>query len=195
MIRRLHRLFKDCRALATIELAIFLPVLLVLLIGTVEFGRLAIIQIKLDKVANSLADFVTQGTTVTQSGLDAYTATVPQIMKPFTYSGGVVYSSVVQTNVPIPPCDGTGSLSCITWQYKPDASTPNSRIGGVTDNADLPGNYAVLPAQNVIVVEVFFNYAPMLGATASYVPGLAARQLYKIAVFKPRLNNLTNLGL
>ncbi len=187
----LRRLAANNSGVALIEFALVMPLLLVLFIGTVEFGRLAIIQIKLDKAANTMADLVTQGTSVTQEQLNDFAGILPQIMQPFNYSGSVVFSSVVQTSVPIPPCDGTGSLSCITWQHKATPSGPDSRIGAPADNATLPGGYDVHPAENVIVAEIFFNYAPMINATAYFVPSLQAQQLYKIAVFKPRQGTLT----
>jgi len=70
--------------------------------------------------------------------------------------------------------------------------TDASKIGTVGGAATVPGGYAVIPGQNVIIAEAFYYYTPLLGAT-NIVSAFTAQTLYKSAVYKPRQGMLTTL--
>jgi hypothetical protein len=163
-----------------------------ILFGVVEMGRYTVIHMKLDKAANAMGDFVTQGTAVTTALLDSHAAAVPYIIKPFTFSGTIIFTSAVFFVTPLPPCTGT-NVPCITWQYRPVGSSP-SKIGQPGGNATIPGRYTILPDQNIIVAEVYFRYEPLLDATAQIIPSLRPHDIYKTAVYKPRIGTLTCLS-
>lgn len=83
MLAAFHRLRRESRAVATIELAIVLPVLAIMALGAVDFVRGFTFKIKLQQYAQSGADFVVangedlptaadvKAQVVTLSGLDA----------------------------------------------------------------------------------------------------------------------------
>lgn len=176
---------------ALLEFAIVLPVLLAILVGMIEFARYIVIHQKLDKTANAMADFVTQGTSVSCSQLNSFASAANQIMAPYDFSGQIIFSSVAFYNNPIPPCQGQ-QVACIAWQHG-TAGEHASFIGVPGGNATMPGGYQVIQGQNVIVAEAFFDYAPLLTGTSFIVPTLAAHTLYKAAVYKPRQGTLTAL--
>jgi hypothetical protein len=187
VIQAYLRLKRCTSGVALVEFALVLPLLILIMLGTIELARYAIIHQKLDKAANAMADFVTQGSSVSIANLQDFASTMGQIMKPYNYSGSVVFSSVGFYHVPIPPCAGA-DVSCIAWQYT--VGNGVSHIGTPGGNAMLPGSYTVLENQNAIVGEVFFDYVPILTATPTFIPTLAPHQLYKIAVYKPRQGTL-----
>ena len=43
--------------------------------------------------------------------------------------------------------------------------------------------------ENIIIAEVYYNYVPMIGGGV-----LSGKTLYKIAIYRPRLGDLTALG-
>jgi hypothetical protein len=149
---------------------------------------------KIDKIANSMADFVTQGTTVSRNELDNFAAVASRdIMQPYTFRGTIVFSSVASYASLTPPC--AVKTNCLNWQYRALGGLgDNSRIGSNTNGtATLPGAYTVTAGQNVIVAEVFDHYQPLLSVSANFLSAFNAQTIYKIAVFKPRLGTLTTL--
>jgi Flp pilus assembly protein TadG len=174
------------------EFGLILPLLMLILFGTLELARFALIHQKLDKLANAMADFATQGTSICTGDLDGYASATPQIMRPFDFSGTIIFSSIIHFNNGVPPCVGE-NVSCISWQAK-RLGNDNSQIGSEGGNANLPSGYTVTPGQNVIATEVYMNFTPMLSFTGTLIPALGDQQIYKTAVFKPRQRNLTVLG-
>jgi hypothetical protein len=189
--RLMHFLRASETGVALIEFAVTLPVLLVMLVGMIELTYVTLVNQKLDKVAGSMSDFATQGRTISVSDINAFALAVPQIMRPFTFSGTVVFSSVANFRNPSPPCLTT-NVPCIAWQ-RAILGGDGSRIGGAGGIATLPDNYPVLTGQNVIVAEVFHNYTPLLGTSASFIAAFSAQQFYKVAISKPRQGTLTTL--
>jgi Flp pilus assembly protein TadG len=187
------RLLKDCSSgTAMIEFGLVLPLLMLMLLGTIEISRFAILNQKVDKVANSMADFVTQGTSVSGANLSSFATAATEIMKPYSYTGTIVFSSVSFINAPVGSCNTVGAV-CITWQCK-KLGGGASKIGGQGGNATLPGGYTVSSGQDVIVAEAVFDYTPFVSLTGTLIPALAPRPIYKAAIYKPRqglLNSLT----
>jgi len=198
MTRHLKHFMQSCNTgVALIEFAFVLPLLLIMLIGMIELTNYTIINQKLDKVATSMANFVTQGTTVGVSELNFYAEVVPQIMSPYTFSGTVVFSSVANGIPPnCPPnaiCSPPPPCSCISWQHSILGADP-SQIGSPGGVATLPSGYTVLSGQNIIVAEAYQHYAPLLSISGNFVPAFTPQTLYKIAIFKPRQGSLNTLG-
>lgn len=193
-MRRLFRRhsIKDCNSgLALVEFALVLPLLLYICLGIIEFSRLAIIHQKLDKAANSMADFVTQGTCISTGDMDTFTSALNNILRPFAFDGSVIFSSLVNSSGAIGPC-ASNQPGCISWQYR-SAGSDGSHIGTAGANAALPGSYVVLPGQNAIVAELSLDYEPMLALSSTFIPGLGSHNIYKIVVYKPRQGTLTTI--
>lgn len=186
------RLITCQRANALIEFALVLPLLLAFLLGMIEMGRYTIIQQKLDKVTFAMADFVTQSTTVRESDLNGFVLAVPEIMKPFNFSGSVIFSSVTVPSAAIAGCPVI-NITCIAWQRRP-LGGDTSRIGAQGGGATLPGGYAIIAGQDVIVAEVFYDYTPLIVSAGNFIPAFGPHQLYKAAVYKPRQGMLTQIA-
>lgn len=192
MIKKLRQLlFQNNSGNALIEFGITIPILVIMLIGTIETGRYFIIIQKLDKIANSMADFTTQGTVVTRADLDAYSDAIPEIMKPFTFDGTVIFSSVAYFDLPTGACTGQ-KVDCITWQYT-KLGNAGSKVGAPGGNATIPGGYNVGEGENLISAEISYNYTPLLAGSASIIPAFSPHILYKAAFFKPRQGTLVSL--
>ena len=178
--------------MAMVEFGLLLPVLAVFLFGTIEVSRYLLLNQKLDKAVNAMADFATQGLNIRTAEIDGYAAAIPQIMKPFSFNGTVIFTSAIHYNNGIPPCQDA-SVVCISWQVR-KLGNDTSKIGAVGDGATLPDGYEVKPGQNVIAAEIYMDYQPLLSISGTLIPSLAAHKLYRVVAYKPRARNLGILG-
>jgi Flp pilus assembly protein TadG len=173
-----------CRSdgVAAMEFALNLPLLLLLSFGGFEVSRLLLIQQKTDKIAYIVADVISQSTTSTLSNaqITQIMTAAAQVMNPMTFgpNGYVIVNSVTKT--------GNNSPK-VSWQRTGGGTmTKTSQVGAVNGTATLPGGITLVDKDNVIIVEVFYNYTPLFGA--GYV---ASKQFYRTAIYKPRLGSLT----
>jgi hypothetical protein len=189
-----HAGFIKCKSgAALIEFALALPILVALLVGTVEVSRFAILNLKLDKAANAMADFVAQGNIVRNRDLDTFANTIPQIMKPFSFTGTIIFSSVGSFTSAVGACRAN-STNCIAWQQK-RLGTGNSALGGQgSSNVPLPSGYIIPRGQDLIVAEIRYSYRPLLPITSSIITSLVPQSIYKIALHRPRQGALTTLS-
>jgi hypothetical protein len=189
-----RNILRDCRAIALVEFALALPVLLLFLLGTIEFGRFAILHQKLDKAAHTMADLVTQSRTICATDLDDFASAIPQIMKPFTFDGGIIFNSIVGSSEenPLPACEGLSDSPCIAWQH--NRSAYMSMIGSAGGSPTLPSGYILLPEDNIIAVELFYEYNALLSATNTLAHIFLPQRIQKTTIYKPRQNgSLTTL--
>ncbi len=168
---------------AAMEFALLAPLLLLMGFGAFEVTRYLLVEEKSDKVAYIIADVIAQdtATTLTISELDQTMYAATKIMDPFPFgaSGYVIVSSVSRT--------GSSNPMKVSWQYKGGGTMVRaSKVGVVGGTAVLPGNLSIADKENVIVVEVYYLYTPLFAA--GYVNAL---ELYRTAIFKPRLGALT----
>lgn len=178
---RLCGLWRDNRGVAAIEFALLLPVLVMLLIGSIEVTMKIWSTQKAEKLSVTLADVVAQSQSVTMSDLTKLTGSVDRIMDPFPFgtNGVVIISSVYRAQ-------DTTEVK-VNWQFKTSGSlSVVSKIGEEGDDADMPEDLALNERENVIVAEVFYKYEPI-------APGLMFDDVvvYRRAFFKPRLGALT----
>ena len=193
MQRRIHSLsiFMRCRTGASaLEFALVFPLFLMIFVGLVEVGRFLYLQQKVDTIASAMADFASQTDNLTRADLNSYASASNQLMRPFQFSGSIIFTYVFnyQAN-PQPPCGV--NTPCVVWQYEPIG--PNgSKIGTTGNNPVLPNNYHVPTAQGVVVAEAFYFYQPLFPiplittGIGSFGPFFSPETLYSIAISKTR---------
>ncbi|MBN8543549.1 MAG: pilus assembly protein [Alphaproteobacteria bacterium] len=168
--------------IAVTEFAIASGFFMILLLGGFELSRAVLVNQKVEKVAYITADVTSQATVLTADQMDEYLLAASQVMDPFEFAENGV---VIVTSVERDP----GDVQRIRWQYEGGGSLEaESRVGlavGVT--AVLPEGLIINERDNVIVAEVFYRYTPMFAANGLY----EETDIYKTAVFKPRLGALT----
>jgi Flp pilus assembly pilin Flp len=184
MLNRLRKLWRDKRGVAAIEFALLLPMLVALLIGSLEVTFKIWSTQKAEKLSVTLSDVIAQSQSVSSSDLTKLTGAIDRIMDPFAFGpddGKVIISSAYVAQ------DET--VAKVNWQCKFPPSggfTADSKLGVEGDNAVLPTGFTMAPRDNVIVAEVFYKYVPI-------APGLMFDEstVYRRAMFKPRLGALT----
>ncbi len=204
MLKTFHRFKRSDSGVAAIEFSIILPVMIIILIGIIETSRMARFDQKLKSATFQLADLVTQNDEVTNTMLTQYTNAVSQIMDPYEFEGTVIFTSVASLDLrPRPGRDDAvadpavsaaradvGCLGgCIVWQRRTIGSG-SSRVGTAGGEASMPNEYELLGTQNVMVVEIFANYTPMLEISRNLIEAFTDRETYAVAVYKPRMDSL-----
>lgn len=184
MLNRLRKLWRDKTGVAAIEFALLLPMLVALLIGSLEVTFKIWSTQKAEKLAVTLSDVIAQSQSVTGSDLTKLTSAIDRIMDPFAFGpneGAVIISSVYVAQ------DET--VAKVNWQCKFPPSggfSAISKFGLEGATAVLPAGFTMAPRDNVIVAEVYYKYVPI-------APGVMFDEsvVYRRAMFKPRLGALT----
>jgi len=182
---RIIRFLRDQAGLAYLEFAFALPLLLMLFLGGVEVTRYILIVQKTEKIAATVADLTAQSQTTTSSELSIIIQAASQVMQPFSFgsNGYVIISSVTKTGTNAP---------VVNWQYSGGGTwTQTSQVGTTGHTASLPSGFTMVDKDNIIIAEVYYNYAPMLSIRNNV---MGSSRIYKTAIFKPRLGDLSVLG-
>jgi Flp pilus assembly protein TadG len=175
-----RQLWANDEGVAGIEMAIITPVLLILLCGGGEICLYARSHFQASQMASTVADAVSRYKAITSSDITSIFTVSSEIMgtADFKENGTVILTSVSRTG---------GATPTVAWQCKAGPIESASKIGKVSETATLPGNLPLDATDNVIVAEVFYQYSPLF---ADSLP--VEKQLYKTAVFRPRLGSLTS---
>ena len=189
MLNRLRKLRRNNRGVAAIEFALLLPMLILLMVGSLEVTFKIWATQKAEKLSVTLADVIAQSQEVTTSDLSSLVSAVDKIMEPFPFGedGVVIISSVY---LPPPPEDEEVGEPIVNWQrkFREDGGLDaESKIGDEDEDAVLPVGFDMYERENCIVAEVFYKYTPIM-------PGLLFDEAvtYRRSFFKPRLGALTD---
>lgn len=187
MTKRLFRFLsgfaRDRRGSVLMELAIGLPILVVILLGCFEAARFVLLDQKLARAAASTADLVAQADGITEAQVTDIFDAADATATPFDLGGEgrVIITSVIRP---------TSAAATVAWQrISAGTYAATSAIGTTGQTATLPTGLTLRQGENVIVAEVFYDYAPIfLGATK-----FTATSLYEVAYNRPRIINLTQV--
>jgi len=168
---------------SAIEFGLLLPMLITLLIGSLEVTFKLWSTQKAEKLAVTLSDVVAQSEEVQGTDITALTDVVDKIMEPFAFGtkGKVIITSVYREV-------GEDTKPKVNWQCPgPGSYSATSKLGAAGADATLPQGFELNEKENVIVAEVFYEYEPL-------APGLLFDKdaIYRRALFKPRLGVLVD---
>ena len=145
--------FRDRTGVAAIEFAIILPMMLVMLFGTVEFSSALAVDRKVSLVARALANLTSQGTQATSTDLANYYVAGNKIMTPYAAPNMTI------TELYIDPSSGNARVQ---WS---DGYAPHGLKQVITIPSTLiatnPSTGAINPNQYVILSEVNTTYTPL----------------------------------
>lgn len=176
----LSRLRRDEDGLSAIEMALILPILVLLSAGTIEYSRLLLLSQKLQSAAFNLADLTARDKELTGEGMTNIFLAIDQVVRPFDFSdsGRAIVTSIGADEDDDPiinwQCDGAGMFAA------------GSLIGsGDGEEAAVPGGIGLREGETLIAAEIFYDFTPLFGI------GLPRQTLRRIAIFKPRLGELS----
>lgn len=174
-----RRLVQRKDGIAATEMALLAPMLLLLCFGGAETWLLVRTHFQAAQMASTAADVIARYKSVTSADISGIFAVSAEVMgaRDFDRSGTVVLSSIAT--------DDKGNAT-VAWQCTGGGLGSSSRVGNIGKAASLPRGLVLGPSDNIIVAEVFYRYAPLLGWAAQEMT-----LVYKDALFRPRLGDLT----
>lgn len=168
------------KGVAAVEFALTLPIWITLLLGAMDGSYCLIINERVDRIAYSVTDIVTQYKNITISNLNDITLAAGELMQPFSFGANGV---VIVTSIYKPP----GQNPTIRWQYTGGGSlVASSQIGTTGSSPVMPSGLVINDNDNVIVSEVFYKFDPLFLSAELFSAGT----IYRTAVYKPRLSPL-----
>jgi Flp pilus assembly protein TadG len=186
----MNKILKSESGLAYLEFAIALPILMILFLGSIEISRCFLIIQKVEKTVSTIGDVTAQTdaniSPLTTAKMSQLMSAVDDMMSPYSSGANDPKISTIITNI-----TKTGTASpIINWQYCGGGSlVVNSKLGKIIgSNATMPSGLILVDGEEIIIAEVFYNFTPIIGNNRF----LAGFQIYRTAVFMPRLGALTN---
>jgi hypothetical protein len=167
----------NCRGAVSVELALLLPLLIMLLTGAVETINYVLLNQKLERTSATLSDLVSQSRRMSEGLMLNLFASVDEVMRPYDLrtEGSVLVTSVSLSN----------GAARIDWQRSSGGGGHDSALGKQGEAPSLPAGLVLRDGDNVIVCEAWFVYDPVL------LNGLLHKStLYRTAVFRPRFGRL-----
>jgi len=168
--RAVPDLVADRRALAAVEFAFILPVMMVMLFGTVEFSSAIAIDRKITLMARTLSDLTSQATTVSSTDLTNFFAASTGIMTP--YPTATLNTTITQIYV------DSSLKPTVKWSQ---GSAP------ISDPVTVPTSLAVADTY-LIYSQVSYNYVPTVG----YVLAKGGITMSDSAFTRPRQSKCVN---
>jgi Flp pilus assembly protein TadG len=161
------RFHSDRRGAIAVEFGLLLPIMVLLLCGAFELTRLARASSRAANAAQTIADLISQQSSVSSSSMANFCAAGRIVMIPFLSSGFAATAASVTYS---------GTARSVDWQ---DTTCGNATsIGTATA---LATNYTANAKDSVIIVRVSYSYTPVF---STYVaPSL---QLTRLAYVRPR---------
>jgi Flp pilus assembly protein TadG len=147
-MRRLDSFLRCRRGIAAAEFALILPLMVLVLAGTVELGNALLLDRKVTRAAHTAADLVAQARSVTTAELDDVFDAVQQILQPFPAT-----MQITVTSVYLDP--STTSLRVVWSQSRNGTAHPQG------SSFTLPQANMLLPGESVIVSEISYGYSPL----------------------------------
>ena len=178
--RPLRRFLRSERGIAATEFALTIPIWTALLLGTCDGAYCLIVNERTDRIAYTVTNIVTQQQTVSKAQLDNIMLAAGQLMQPFTFGNQGI---VIVTSIYKP----AGATPVIEWQYSGGGTLGrSSKIGKPGGTVTLPNGLTLNDNDNVITAEVYYVFTPMF-INAAY---LTSGDVYRVAIYKPRLSQL-----
>ena len=177
-----QRLRSDRSGIAAVEFALVLPVMLLFSLGVAEVGRFALLNLKLQHVATTMADLASRDEQLTLAAVQSMFSAAEHIANPFDIANdGVVILSGAGVEAKAP--------AAVFWQQRGAGKLgQTSGIGKSGESARLPADLILRDGETVVVAEAIFHYRPWL------LRVLPETVLRRVAYFRPRLGTLRNLS-
>jgi Flp pilus assembly protein TadG len=168
---RVRKFSTDASAVAATEFAIVVPFMLLLYVGGVELADGMAINVKVSATAHSVADMVTQNTSLSTAQMQNILTGASVIIAPYPVTGSLLSITVSEIS-----SDASGNLS-LQWSQSYNGTsfgagrtsltglTVPTSLNGTAGNANNANNQN--DQVSFIVSEVSYAYTPNLGYVVS----------------------------
>jgi len=190
----LRRFARGVQGIATIEFAIAVNVLVIMLIGSIDITQYALTLQKAEKTVNAVNDMVSQlGPYLNPSHIQKTTLTgilnngMPSLLAPYTVTG--TNSSITLSDVNQNPAGPPK----VNWHFCSGSNTNcQTTIQVVNGGISVGGSQlAMSSGDEVIIVELFMQYTPPINANFIFGNSNHSISIYKYLISIPRNPPLT----
>ena len=155
MLRRIRQFRGSQSGLAAVEFALIAPVLVTLLLGTVELCNALDCHQKVTMLASTSADLVSQATSVSATDMSNIFGAVDAIIYPFAAANAkIVVSSIVS--------DGNGG-GTVAWSQEQNTTALTVGSSVTLPDGLMPKDECALDACSVILAQVTYEYTSQFG--------------------------------
>ncbi|WP_122519245.1 TadE/TadG family type IV pilus assembly protein [Pannonibacter phragmitetus] len=174
-----RRLIRDRGGVAAVEFALILPLLLIVMIGTAETTSALNYKRKISQVAFSMADLVSQSSSLSSGDISDIMVAARAIMEPFPSDGLTVVIAGVSFD--------SNSKASVDWSVNQTGGTPWSK--GSVPPVTFPAGTA-RPGTSLIIGRASNTYIPLFASMAQSIFPRAAEIFMEDTYFLlPRLSD------
>jgi hypothetical protein len=180
-----RRLAADCRASAAVEVALTVPLLLLLVFGMVDVANYLMTVDRVHRLAAASSDLLARAQTLHQADVSDVLNAVSDMAQPLNIlaSGGIIVTGVARV-------DSDGGQR-VRWQQRmPGNLGMTSKVGAVNGAASLPPGLSRQDGDTVIFGEAFYTFSPFVFSKGFFGIGNPTLQLYAETANRPRLGSL-----
>lgn len=142
----------DKRGVAAVEFAMLVPIMFMLLVGTVEFSQALTIDRRVTQIASSSADLIARQKSITTSDIAGIMQIIDHLLRP--YDTAPLRVTVLNVIADI----NNAANTTVCWSYE-----HNGGAGSYAKGATYPLPAGIVEAGNsVIVAEVTYAYQPLI---------------------------------
>lgn len=153
---RIQRFRENVKGVAAIEFAMIVPLLMMMLIGTLEFGTALTIDRRVSKISSSVADLVSRTDRVNDDDLVFMADKIARsILSPYDYAPTTIHFVQVKAD------PNNAALTTVDWgeSYKNGVAIADKYSNG--DSYAMPAGL-MSAGTSMIVAEVTYDYTPMI---------------------------------
>ncbi|MGR6431361.1 TadE/TadG family type IV pilus assembly protein [Rhizobium sp. PAMB 3174] len=180
--RVVQRLRADRRGVSAIEFALIMPILVILLAGTVDLGQALIVNRKVNQISSTVADMISRSSSWKTADVDVILAGSATILQPFSTNGLTIQLAVIDV--------ATDLSTTVNWSvgYQVTALTK-----GAASPLDIPNDVKTSGVQ-MIVVETKYSLVTPFTSLLSAATGVTSYNYDKFHFTRPRIGDTLTLN-
>jgi Flp pilus assembly protein TadG len=156
MRQRIAQCRADCRAVGAVEFAMILPLMMVLLFGTIEISNGFAVDRKVTLLTRTLSDLTSRSSSVSVVDLTNFFTIGGAIMQP--YDPAPLKATITEVYI-----DPATSGARVQWSQGTNARTVGSPVTIPTGLISKDAGGTTLANQYLIMSEVSYLYTPVIG--------------------------------
>jgi Flp pilus assembly protein TadG len=185
---------RDTRAVAAVEFALLLPLMLTLYIGSVEVTQLLTADRRIVLLSRTLGDLTTQSASLVAADLDSILNASTAVLAPMSASSAQLRVSSIAIS-------GSGSTdpkvpnkASVCWSYQRNWTALTK--GALLSTDDLPSGLRTDVGSSLVVAEVQYPYKPVIGYVITGTVTLSEKIFMRprVSTYVSR-TDLTNNGI
>ncbi|MHB2166642.1 TadE/TadG family type IV pilus assembly protein [Alsobacter sp. R-9] len=159
--RVLARFARDRKAVAAVEFALLLPVMLTLYIGSVEVSQALNADRRVVLLARTVADLTTQSSKLNATDMNGIVAAASAVLSPLSTANAKIRITSVAISGSGSPDPKVANPASVCWSYQQGWSA--YARGTLLNQTQIPSALRAEPGTSIIFAEVEFTYKPVIG--------------------------------